>query len=319
MSVVPEDPRYGLGNKESEEEYRRRQLAKAKRRQQRRTQRILMIGAFVLAAVLLVLVIIAIFRGIFGGHQAESLSEAQNYPPAPVSSTPTNQYPTAPDEMKSEWYLQLVNGNKPISQSYTMEDDSLAAITQVPNQYWFDARIVDELQQMITDCNANDGYSLEIRSGYRSADTQNQNYDYLVELYQGQGQSEVQAEILARQLEPPSGYSEHQIGLAVDFTNALIGSVSDSFAQTPEFQWLWDNAHNYGFILRYPSDKTAITGFQYQPYHWRYVGVDAATNIKQHQLNTGNLICLEEYLSEVQQEEQADTTSSSVVSSSTAQ
>ena len=84
---------------------------------------------------------------------------------------------------------------------------------------------------------------------------------------------------------PPAGYNENGAGLAIDFAPA-----SADFASTQEFQWLIMNAHKYGFVLRYPEGKTEITGMIYQPWHWRYVGVEAATEMKEKNL------CLEEYL-----------------------
>ena len=85
-----------------------------------------------------------------------------------------------------------------------------------------------------------------------------------------------------------AGHSEHQTGLAVD----VMGSNNDydNFEDTPEFDWIKDNAYKYGFILRYPKDKTKITGFKYEPWHYRYVGYDAAKTIYEKN------ITLEEYL-----------------------
>lgn len=83
----------------------------------------------------------------------------------------------------------------------------------------------------------------------------------------------------------PPGCSDHNAGLAVD-----IVSQNDDFASTQEYKWLTDNAHNYGFILRFPKGKEKITGMNYQPYCWRFVGINAAKQIKEKN------ICLEEYL-----------------------
>lgn len=85
-----------------------------------------------------------------------------------------------------------------------------------------------------------------------------------------------------------SGHSEHQTGLAVDVVKKGVNSF-DGFEETSEFNWLDDNAHLYGFILRYPEDKSYITGYSYEPWHYRYVGVDVATYIYE------NDITFEEY------------------------
>jgi D-alanyl-D-alanine carboxypeptidase len=100
--------------------------------------------------------------------------------------------------------------------------------------------------------------------------------------------SEEEAKINTEKRIEPAGCSENGAGLAVDIVSASAG-----FASTPEYQWLEQNAHKYGFVLRYPQDKTEITGIIYQPWHWRYVGIDAATEMKE------NNLCLEEYLGAV--------------------
>ena len=73
------------------------------------------------------------------------------------------------------------------------------------------------------------------------------------------------------------GYSEHQTGLALDITTRL--AEDEEFVNTEEFSWLKENAHKYGFILRYPEGKENITGYSYEPWHYRYVGIDVATKI----------------------------------------
>ena len=85
------------------------------------------------------------------------------------------------------------------------------------------------------------------------------------------------------------GHSEHQTGLAVD----IMGSNNDYnlFAESKEFEWMKNNAYKYGFILRYPEHKENITGFKYEPWHYRYVGKDVAKYIYENKLS------LEEYFS----------------------
>ena len=83
------------------------------------------------------------------------------------------------------------------------------------------------------------------------------------------------------------GHSEHQTGLAVDVSD-IFGEYDD-FANTKEFEWMMDNAYKYGFILRYPKYKTDITGFKYEPWHYRYIGIDMAKYLY------NNNLTLEEY------------------------
>jgi D-alanyl-D-alanine carboxypeptidase len=116
-----------------------------------------------------------------------------------------------------------------------------------------------------------DGYDLSCCSGYRSYDTQAELYQWNVDTYGVDG-----AELVSAR----PGMSEHQLGLAMDVTSASVGfDLLESFGSTPEGQFLKENAYKYGFIIRYPQGKTDITGYAYEPWHLRYVGVDVATAI----------------------------------------
>lgn len=115
-----------------------------------------------------------------------------------------------------------------------------------------------------------DGISLKAISAYRS-------YDYQDNLYWSKADPDDLASIIARdKVSARPGHSEHQLGLAAD-----INSLSSSFDKTSAFRWLQKNAANYGFILRLPKDKTNVTRYSYEPWHWRYVGVDLAKKVKE--------------------------------------
>jgi D-alanyl-D-alanine carboxypeptidase len=121
-----------------------------------------------------------------------------------------------------------------------------------------------------------------LSSGYRS-------YDYQVGLYNGYVKSQGQATADTQSARP--GYSEHQTGLAVDIEPASKKCELDAcFADTPEGKWLVANAYKYGFILRYTQDKTAVTGYAYEPWHFRYVGTPLAT-----EMHNQNVATLEEF------------------------
>ncbi|MCR5067294.1 MAG: M15 family metallopeptidase [Erysipelotrichaceae bacterium] len=124
---------------------------------------------------------------------------------------------------------------------------------------------------------AGDGITLSIVSGYRS-------YSYQVDLYNRYVRNEGKEKADGHSARP--GHSEHQAGLAMD-----INSLSQSFDQTPEFAWLQANAYKYGFIMRYPKDTTDLTGYIYEPWHYRYVGKSWAEIF----YNNGNWITVEEY------------------------
>ena len=120
------------------------------------------------------------------------------------------------------------------------------------------------------------GLNLGLLSGFRSYESQVSIYNNYVSKY---GQS------LTDTFSARPGNSEHQTGLAFD-----IGQISDSFGETKSGKWLAENCHLYGFIIRYPKGKQNITGYKYEPWHVRYLGVDIATKVK----NSG--LTLEEYL-----------------------
>ncbi|MBQ5994254.1 MAG: M15 family metallopeptidase [Clostridia bacterium] len=179
-----------------------------------------------------------------------------------------------------EWFLAIVSVDYPLPESYK---PSLAPALS-NSQVKLDSRIVQKYKRMydgakLSDCNLNP------YAGYRDNATQDSAYKRKVNSYINQGYSAEQAEALAKRKIAPAGCSESNSGLAVD-----IVSASNDFENTKEFQWLQDNAYKYGFVLRYPKDKEDITGVDYQPWHWRYVGEYAAG--KMHEQN----LCLEEYL-----------------------
>ncbi|WKY47208.1 M15 family metallopeptidase [Eubacteriaceae bacterium ES3] len=127
----------------------------------------------------------------------------------------------------------------------------------------------------------NQGITLYCCSGYRSYETQADLYQWNVDTY---GQAE--ADLVSAK----PGTSEHQLGLAMDVTSESVGfDLLESFGQTEEGQFVKANAYKYGFIIRYPQGKTGITGYSYEPWHLRYVGVDVATDI----YNSG--LTMEEY------------------------
>ena len=118
-----------------------------------------------------------------------------------------------------------------------------------------------------------EGLTLIINSSYRSYKEQDQVYDE----YKSQRGVEGADKIAAR-----PGFSEHQTGMAIDIQT--YGSRAKTFENFDEFKWLIDNAHKYGFILRYPKGKEYLTGYEYESWHFRYVGVEAATYIHENNI-----------------------------------
>lgn len=129
------------------------------------------------------------------------------------------------------------------------------------------------------------------QSGYRSYSTQSGLYSDKTAYYRSQGYGAEEAAARAATVVAPPGSSEHQSGLALDVTTSANSySLTGSFADTTAGQWLAENCWQYGFILRYPAEKTAITGYIYEPWHFRYVGLPHAEYMR------FNGLCLEEYL-----------------------
>lgn len=178
-----------------------------------------------------------------------------------------------------EWNLILVNRWNPIPEDYEV------TLTQLRNDEAVDSRIYPDLQQMFDDARA-EGLIPMISSSYRTTQMQQELYDEKIAEYTAQGYSWEKAQELAEQWVAMPGTSEHQLGIAVDITTE-DWSVQDA---SVIWEWLAKNSYRYGFILRYPADKTEITGVANEPWHFRYVGYEAAQEIFQQG------VCLEEYL-----------------------
>lgn len=174
------------------------------------------------------------------------------------------------------WNLLLVNPWNPVP------DDYEVTLKKLRNNYYVDERIYPELQQMFDDARAQGIYPL-IVSAYRTNDYQNGLYQDKINSYIKQGYSKAEATRLADGWVARPGYSEHQTGIAVDI-NAERGTGRSVY------DWLEKNSYKYGFIVRYPADKVSITGINYEPWHVRYVGKEAAKYMYEHDL------VLEEYL-----------------------
>ncbi len=190
--------------------------------------------------------------------------------------------PQLTDMNVSDWTLILVNRNYILPEDYVPDLDY--AVTGDTDSKNLDARVAPHYNEMYLAAKK-DGITLTTISGYRSWDLQKSNFERKINKYLDMGYSKVDATKEAATIILPPGTSEHNAGLAMD-----ICSLEQSFENTEEFEWLMENAENYGFILRYPKDKQDITEIIYEPWHWRYVGVENAKKI-----NASGL-CLEEYL-----------------------
>ena len=181
-----------------------------------------------------------------------------------------------------DWALILVNPTNAMSEEYevTLADFEDSKV---------DARILAVCEQMFKDADQ-DGVSLLLVSAYRSQQYQRELYEKEVASYRAKGYSLARAEDIAATITARPGTSEHQTGLALDIVTPSYKGMNKGFTRTDAFAWLDAHAHNYGFTMRYPDGKTDLTKVIYEPWHWRFVGVDAAIAMKLR----GE--CLEEYL-----------------------
>ena len=184
---------------------------------------------------------------------------------------------------EQEWNLFLVNPWNPIPENYEPE------LTYLRNGQAVDSRCYPELQQMMDDCRAA-GFAPLICASYRTMEKQEALFEDKEARLIREGCPENEVEAEAAKVVAYPGTSEHQLGLALDIVDVSYQQLDTEQENTPVQQWLMKNSWKYGFVLRYPADKSDITGIIYEPWHYRYVGKEAAAEIYE------NKLCLEEYL-----------------------
>ena len=186
-------------------------------------------------------------------------------------------------------YLILANKQTPLGEDYKPTDlKKLECRTNKEMYLREDA--ARALYAMMLAMNADGITDVFVTSAYRSYSYQVGLFDKYVNGHMAEGMSREEAEAAASEYSARAGTSEHQTGLCLDFMTEDMSGLDESFEDTVAFAWLSENAHKYGFILRYAEDKVDVTGYKYEPWHYRFVGRTAATEI--HQSN----LCLEEYL-----------------------
>lgn len=185
---------------------------------------------------------------------------------------------------RESWKLILVNRDNPLPETFEVPE-----LKQLRSGHSFDDRAYPSLQKMLDDARAA-GLNPLVCSSYRSQERQEELFDQEVQKWTAKGYSREEAEQQAAQWVAPPGTSEHQSGLAVDIVDISYQVLDEKQESTPVQQWLMAHCAEYGFILRYPTDKSGITGIGYEPWHYRFVGTKAAQEIMERG------ICLEEYL-----------------------
>ena len=202
----------------------------------------------------------------------------------PITMAPSTTMEAASGNA-DDWQLILVNGENWLPEKFSVR-------TAPVQNYKVDARVQKPALDMIAAAKE-DGVGLLVCSAYRSVEKQTQLFENKIQRVINQyGYDRERAEQAAAAAVARPRTSEHHTGLALDIVTPSYQNLNDGYADTDAAKWLKANAADYGFILRYPKNKEAITGVVFEPWHYRYVGVSAAREI----MSRG--ICLEEFLRE---------------------
>ena len=213
-----------------------------------------------------------------------TVSSAEN------TAAPANALGLTADEaraMLADPLMVLVNHTSKMPDDYTFdtkECGSATAVNKTLQTVACDAFL--EMQKAA----AADGVTVWMQSGYRSVKYQTSLYEKKTQYYLNKGYDNAAAKEKAAAVVNPPGYSEHNCGLAADLNSPEHTGLDEGFENTAAFRWLCAHAGDYGFILRYPKDAEDKTEIIYEPWHWRYVGVENAARI-----NASGL-CFEEYI-----------------------
>lgn len=217
-----------------------------------------------------------------------TVSSAEN------TAAPANTLGLTADEaraMLADPLMVLVNHTSKMPDDYTFdtkECGSATAVNKTLQTVACDAFL--EMQKAA----AADGVTVWMQSGYRSVKYQTSLYERKTKYYLDKGYDNATAREKAAAVVNPPGYSEHNCGLAADLNSPEHTGLDEGFEKTAAFRWLCEHAGDYGFILRYPKDAEDKTEIIYEPWHWRYVGVENAAKI-----NASGL-CFEEYIETLQ-------------------
>lgn len=203
--------------------------------------------------------------------------EPSSAPDTPASRAAALGLPEPPDIDINSWEFLLANIDNNIAEYVPPE------IVNIEGQY-FDSRIVDAMNAFVADTRAQ-GLSVYLSSGYRSYSDQAANFQRVVNNGYVDGKTWD-----GFYVSMPAGTSEHQTGLVCDITDIYYPLKDKLIENTETYKYMSAHCQEYGFIVRYPDGKQDITGVMYEPWHFRYVGVEAATYIME------NGLCLEEFL-----------------------
>lgn len=253
-------------------------------RRRRRTRRRHLIRIFVIFVAVCLIGVAFLWSKKSASPQTELPAPSEPARTEPPQATPEPSPAWKPITTDS-WKLQLVNFQHPLPEEHTIQTVTLK------NGLRVDERCYPELQSMMDACRA-EGLEPVICSAYRTHKEQEELFQNKIDRLIEQGYSEADAETEAGKVVAVPGTSEHELGLAVDIADMNHQLLDESQEDTEVQKWLMEHSWEYGFILRYPTGKSDVTGIIYEPWHYRYVGKEDAEQI--HTLG----VCLEEYLAE---------------------
>lgn len=253
------------------------------RRKQRRYREAMRNRA--IAAVVLVALIVGAVFIVKGCKKDETLPGDDQQ--EQQTDTPEENTQEPPVNVDDE-LLTVVNPWNPLPEDWVCDLVTLSDGRRV------DSRCYEAFEEMMAACR-DAGYAPFLCSAYRTQETQQSLYDNKVQRLMNSGMGEEEAKVEAAKAVAIPGTSEHQLGLAVDIVDANMQDLTDEQENTETQKWLMANSWRYGFIHRYPNDKTDITGIIYEPWHYRYVGKAAAQDIFNRD------ITLEEYVGKTNQ------------------
>lgn len=212
---------------------------------------------------------------------SEKMTETETIP---VWERETYSYRTEVDETvlstkNDPAYLLIVNKQHPLPSSF-IPTDLTTVSCRSKEGLQLEARAEAALAYLMAEMEADGACDVKVTSAYRNYQYQNTLYQmYVTEEMNANGIGETEAKKIVDTYSARPGYSEHQSGLCVDLIGEQSLTLDKSFESTKAFAWLSENAYRFGFILRYPEKKEAVTGYSYEPWHYRFVGREAATEI----------------------------------------
>lgn len=281
----------------------RRRLTRAEVRRRRRNRAIRRVAGFTVMLCVAaggVTFLLTHHAAIPSASAASAISmPAQSIADSTVSSAentaaPANALGLTADEaraMLADPLMVLVNHTSKMPDDYTFDTKECGSATAVNKTL---QTVACDAFLSMQKAAADDGVTVWMQSGYRSVKYQTSLYERKTKYYLDKGYDNATAKEKAAAVVNPPGYSEHNCGLAADLNSPEHTGLDEGFEKTAAFRWLCEHAGDYGFILRYPKDAEDKTEIIYEPWHWRYVGVENAAKI-----NASGL-CFEDYIETLQ-------------------